>query len=228
MRLTAACRAVPLCLAAGALPAAAADVARYSGFFLGQGEGEIELRVPAIDARTGLATARAGVGLPGCAGAFAGRGRLTGRTLALAPLEPAKGAERCRVTVVFDPDGRGATIEESECLAFHGAACGFSGRLARLASGAEAALVGRWTCEGACPDEELAFGIGREGRRFSSWRQARPSILGGRWRLAGRNLSVTRGGQTLHEWRVAKVADDRVVLLDRRARAELVLTRAPD
>jgi len=51
---------------------------------------------------------------------------MTGNVLELKADEDGKA---CVVSVTFDKTGKTATISESGCLSFHGAACAFEGKL---------------------------------------------------------------------------------------------------
>lgn len=67
----------------------------------------------------------------GCGGEVTGEGKLNGETLTISvPAQdihdPTK-RTACNITIRFD--GEAANVEESNCLAFHGASCGFDGIL---------------------------------------------------------------------------------------------------
>lgn len=107
------------------VPAAAAPDVR--GDYAGKGEGNLSVRTLILDSETGEVAAEVVTGAPGCGGGFVGIGELKEGVLALKPWRKEEGAEECVVTLRFDPTGKSATIEESECSYYHGAACAFSG-----------------------------------------------------------------------------------------------------
>ena len=93
-----------------------------------------------------------------------------------------------------------------------GAASGSSGRQ-------ESLVVGSWTCEKSCPDEDIAFTIEDGKHVYASWLHHRPSVVNAEWTLRGSDLTVTRDGEVLYEWRVVQVTKTRLVLRDKVAPA---------
>ncbi len=96
----------------------------------GRGEGEIVLRTIVLDPDAGVVAAEVEVAARGCGGSFAGIGRMTGGVLELKPYKADEVEASCVISVAFDGTGKTATISETGCLAFHGAACAFEGKLA--------------------------------------------------------------------------------------------------
>jgi hypothetical protein len=78
----------------------------------------------------------------------------------------------------------------------------------------EALLLGAWSCVRACPDEEMAFEVSDGERTFATWLHHRPSFIGGRWRLDGDRITVTRDGTPHFEWRLVWVTKSRLVMRD--------------
>jgi hypothetical protein len=79
----------------------------------------------------------------------------------------------------------------------------------------EALVVGSWTCEKSCPDEDIAFTIEDGKRRYESWLHMRPATVNAEWTLRGSDLTVTRDGKVLYEWQVVKVTKTQLVLRDK-------------
>ena len=90
-----------------------------------------------------------------------------------------------------------------------------SGVASGSSSRQEALVVGSWTCETSCPDEDIAFTIEDGKQVYASWLHKRPSVVNAEWRLRGADLTVTRDGEVLYEWRVVQVTKTRLVLRDK-------------
>jgi hypothetical protein len=80
-------------------------------------------------------------------------------------------------------------------------------------------LVGYWTCEKNCPDEDIAFTIEDGKRRYASWLHMRPAVVNAEWTLKGSDLTVRREGEVIYEWRIVRITKARLVLRDKAARA---------
>jgi hypothetical protein len=109
-----------------AMAQSALDIRRS---YEGRGEGEIVLRTIVLDPDDGVVAADVEVAARGCGGSFAGIGRMTGGVLELRPYKAEEAEAACVISVAFDGTGKTATISETGCLAFHGAACAFEGKL---------------------------------------------------------------------------------------------------
>ena len=129
-----------ICLAASVLAAPAAAQQRapqgvpamlVQGDYEGRGEGALSMRTLVLDDEKNIVAANVGVGAQGCGGNFTGIGELRGNTLRLRPYSKAPDNAACSITVTFDKSGKTAAMEESSCQYYHGAACGFSGKLVR-------------------------------------------------------------------------------------------------
>jgi hypothetical protein len=79
----------------------------------------------------------------------------------------------------------------------------------------EALVVGSWSCEKSCPDEDMAFTIEDGKHRYESWLHQRPAVVNAEWTLRGSDLTVTRDGKVLYEWQVVSVTKTRLVLRDK-------------
>lgn len=99
------------------------------GDYEGSGEGNISLRTIVLDTETGMVAASLGVGSRGCGGAFVGTGKLKNNVLKISPYKKEEGAESCIITVTFDKTGKKASVNEDDCMYYHGAACSFNGQL---------------------------------------------------------------------------------------------------
>jgi hypothetical protein len=97
--------------------------------YQGRGEGEIALRTIVLDPDAGVVAAEVEVAARGCSGSFVGIGRMTGGVLELKPYKAEEVEASCVISIAFDATGKTATISETGCLAFHGAACAFEGKL---------------------------------------------------------------------------------------------------
>ena len=126
-------RVALLLAAAFAWPAFAADVPVHvlEGDWSGSGEGRLSMRTIVLDEERGLIAAGLEVSAKQCFGKFAGTGTLKGNVLKLSSASRDAGMRKCVVTLTFERGGQRATIDENECLPYPGAACGFSGTLAR-------------------------------------------------------------------------------------------------
>jgi hypothetical protein len=82
-------------------------------------------------------------------------------------------------------------------------------------SGQEALVIGDWTCEKSCPDEEIAFTVEDGKHRYASWVNRHPSVVDAEWSLRGSDLTVTRDGEVLYEWKLVKVTKTRLVMRDK-------------
>ena len=89
------------------------------------------------------------------------------------------------------------------------------GAVSGSSSQQEALVVGSWTCETSCPDEDIAFTIEDGKRVYASWLHRRPSVVNAEWSLRGSDLTVTRDGEILYEWRVVQVTKTRLVMRDK-------------
>ena len=95
-------------------------------------------------------------------------------------------------------------------------------------SATETLLVGAWTCERNCPDEDLEFTREDGVRRYASWLHRRPAVVGAHWQLTGADLTVMKERAVLYEWRIIEVSKTRLVLRERRekgAKNDIVLRR---
>lgn len=120
----------------------AAPVQAQEGSYIGSGEGELSAKIKhvgddvfAISLETVVATEN---DMGGCAGGVEGEAILdeTGGTLFVENEDYEEGSDSlmfgeqyCEVTLSFDEDGFLNIEEQSGCLFYHGAACGFSGQL---------------------------------------------------------------------------------------------------
>src|SRR5687768_16964369 len=89
----------------------------------------------------------------------------------------------------------------------------------------EALLLGGWTCERHCPDEDLEFMIEEGVRRYSSWLHMRPAIVNAQWRLEGADLTVMKATGVLYEWRIVDISKTRLVLREKGGKNDIVLRR---
>jgi len=78
---------------------------------------------------------------PGCGGGASGLGKMVRGKLELRPYKREDGAGACVITVTFSKDRaannrspRSASLDEKDCLYYHGASCGWEGVVTRKPS----------------------------------------------------------------------------------------------
>jgi hypothetical protein len=112
------------------------------GTYFGSGEGELNAKIKHIDNDVYAISIDTTVAMendvPGCAGGIEGEAILdeTGGNLFVENEDyepgsdsPMLGEQYCEVKLSFDEDGFLNIEEQSGCLSYHGAACGFTGQL---------------------------------------------------------------------------------------------------
>lgn len=76
-------------------------------------------------------------------------------------------------------------------------------------------LLGTWQCvAGPCPDQRIEFALGERGHRFHAWRQRRPVVRDGAWRLRGERLHIACCAAAGSDWIVMRVDARELVLID--------------
>lgn len=125
----------PLVFALGFVPAFAEDylAAKIDGDWKGGGAWNLSLRILVLDVPDGAAAASLTVGNRDCSGGIDGLGKLRGNVLTLTPYKKEEGGESCTVKITFDASGKTASVSESQCGYYHGAACEFRGRIKQKA-----------------------------------------------------------------------------------------------
>lgn len=120
----------------------AAPAHAQEGSYVGSGEGELSAKIKHVENDVFSVSLETIVPMDndmgGCAGGVEGEAILdeTGGTLFVENEDyeegsdsPMLGEQYCEVTLSFDDDGFLNIEEQSGCLTYHGAACGFSGQL---------------------------------------------------------------------------------------------------
>jgi hypothetical protein len=92
-------------------------------------EGKMRLRLIVLDAERGVVAAALTLGSKQCSGGLDSLGQWQQGTLVLQPYRPEPDAAACEVRVRVDASGRRATVSETGCAAYRGAACVFEGQL---------------------------------------------------------------------------------------------------
>lgn len=99
------------------------------GEFKAQGDFGVSMKIKAIDRKSNDVRADLSIRRPGCLGDFSGAGRLQGNVLKLKSIETDYADNKCVITIVFDDTGKQAVVKEEECMCWHGASCGYEGKL---------------------------------------------------------------------------------------------------
>lgn len=126
-------RMLPLVLAFGLASVSAKDylAAKIGGDWSGKGAWNLDMTLIVLDVIEGAVAADLTVGNRDCSGGIAGLGKLRGNVLTLTPYKKEEGGEACVVTITFDASGKAASVSESQCGYYHGAACEFRGSIKR-------------------------------------------------------------------------------------------------
>lgn len=101
---------------------------QLEGLYQGTGEGNLSLHLINLESDTFAALVTTTV--PGrCAGRLSGIGKLDATEMVVENVESRDDAV-CRLTITFENQGKRARIASAgQCTFFHGAACGFRGRV---------------------------------------------------------------------------------------------------
>lgn len=139
---------VPVLLAATALPALAQEVNLIEGIYTGHGEGNLKVDLTHLQGdryKVAISTMVPMKGrTPGCGGAIDGEVRLTDKggvfqteNEAYDPqaTDPIASERYCRISLRLDGHYGMVMTEGKGCLSYHGASCGFNGKLEHDAAG---------------------------------------------------------------------------------------------
>ncbi|AOZ50775.1 hypothetical protein [Chromobacterium vaccinii] len=91
----------------------------------------ISLELIVLDSDSGTLAASTTVAQEGCSGSVAGIGKLKGNVLQFKPYKKEEGGEQCVIQVNFSPNGKSASVTETDCSYYHGASCGWEGQKVR-------------------------------------------------------------------------------------------------
>lgn len=101
---------------------------QIEGDYKGSG---LSVRTIVLDLESKQIAVSSGVISGACSGGISGVGTLVSNVLRFKPYKPFEGSENCTMTITFGSKGKTATVEENECSAYHGAACGWEGQSVR-------------------------------------------------------------------------------------------------
>lgn len=96
-----------------------------SGEFQGRGEGKLFLSISKMNNIEIVTT----TGNFGCGGSFVAKGKMIAARIMQA--QKYEMGKMCTITIYFDEKFKSISTQEDDCVAFHGAACGFNGVLKR-------------------------------------------------------------------------------------------------
>lgn len=102
-----------------------------NGDYNSKGKVAMGLRLIVLDIDKSIIAANLDVGSDGCGGEISGVGQAKGNILTFTPYVKFDAEDSCSIKVVFDKDDKTITIKENNCSPYHGASCGFDGKLTK-------------------------------------------------------------------------------------------------